>query len=205
MASHAIPRRRVDAFASISRILEAARRVFASGDGGGPLARIAQEAGVGVATLYRHFPNRETLARAVYQRIFTTEIEPLMARVGASDAPREVLLDVIEQLSEVAQRERGLVSSIGNPTKVATELLQGSSIDLVPTLKRAQEAGNIRSDIDVADIPHLIAMITGALSVVEVDQQTRRRYLHLLLDALNPIQTTPLPTIHPGKASENRT
>lgn len=68
---------RVDAAASVSRIIEAAKRVFAAGDGSGTLNRIAKEAGVGIATLYRHFPNRETLAMAVYQQVFIRDIQPI--------------------------------------------------------------------------------------------------------------------------------
>nr|WP_229713141.1 TetR/AcrR family transcriptional regulator [Streptomyces fuscichromogenes] len=48
---------------------------------------MAQEAGVGIATLYRHFPNRQSLAEAVYERIFSTEIEPLLVRLTSTDAP----------------------------------------------------------------------------------------------------------------------
>src|SRR5262245_50419778 len=92
---------RADAFASMSRIVEAARQVFATGDGMGSLNRIADEAGVGIATLYRHFPTRAELAKAVYDRIFADEIEPFFAELERSDAPRGVLLDLAESLLRV--------------------------------------------------------------------------------------------------------
>ncbi|HEX7661274.1 MAG TPA: helix-turn-helix domain-containing protein, partial [Pseudonocardiaceae bacterium] len=82
---------RVDARASAARILDAARGVFATGDGSGPLSRIAHEAGVGIATLYRHFPNRRILARAVYDRIFSEEIAPLLAHFADARTSRDVL------------------------------------------------------------------------------------------------------------------
>jgi AcrR family transcriptional regulator len=186
---------RSDAFSSIGRILDAARRIFATGDGSGTLARIAQEAGVGIATLYRHFPNRQSLAQAVYERLFTEEIEPILARFDGSVATRAAFLDVAERLIDIAQREPGLVASIGNLTEATTALLRRSVQLIRPILLQAQAAGTIRPDIDAADIPHLLAMVAAALGVLDSDRPTRRRYLSLLLDALNPGQATPLPAV----------
>lgn len=195
---------RSDAFSSIARILDAARRTFATGDGSGTLSRIAQDAGVGIATLYRHFPNRQALAVAVYERIFTEEIEPLLAQISDGDAPRPVLLDVAERLSDIAQRERGLVTSIGNLSAATTALLQRSTDTITPIVHRAQSAGTIRPDLEPADIPHLLAMLAAALGVLDADRETRRRYLSLLLDALNPTQATPLPPAGSNTSTQTR-
>jgi AcrR family transcriptional regulator len=177
---------RSDALSSVARILEAARRVFASGDGSGTLDKIAREAGVGIATLYRHFPSRQRLADAVYEHIYTVEIEPLLARLADSgDAPRLVMLDVAERLADLMHRERGLVASIGDMTEATTRMLWRSMEFLEPVLRRAQEAGTIRSDIEPADIPNILAMLAAALGVLNADQPTRRRYLSILLDAFN--------------------
>ncbi|NVC25453.1 TetR family transcriptional regulator [Kocuria sp. WN036] len=184
---------RCDAFSSGSRIIEAARGVFSSGEGEGTLNRIAQEAGVGIATLYRHFPNRQALAWAVYDRIFTTEVEPLFARIGATEAPRETLLEIAERLSDIAGRERGLVASIGNLTEATTELLRRHSESFAPILQRAQAAGNVRPDIEPADIPNILAMVVTGVNLPHADDLSRRRYLSLLLDALNPARATSLP------------
>jgi AcrR family transcriptional regulator len=178
---------RSDALSSVARILEAARRVFASGDGTGTLDRIAREAGVGIATLYRHFPNRQRLADAVYEHIYAEEIEPLLARLGENaDAPRLVMLDVAERLAEVIQRERGLAASMSDMTETTSRMLRRSMELLEPVLLRAQEAGTIRSDIEPADIPGILAMLAAALGVLNADPPTRRRYLNILLDAFDP-------------------
>jgi len=177
---------RADAVASVSRILDAARRVFATGDGTGTLNKIAQEAGVGIATLYRHFPNRQSLARAVYERMFTTEVEPLLTQLESGDAPRDALLDVTERIVEIARRERGLVASLGNLGKVTTDLLARHRTAFDELVARGQAAGNLRVDIDGADVPHLLAMFTSGGSALDVDADGRRRYLGLLLDALRP-------------------
>jgi len=190
MASESL---RADAFSSISRIIEAARRVFATGDGAGALSRIAQDAGVGIATLYRHFPNRQALAHAVYDRIFSNEIAPLLAEFENGDAPRSVLLDLTERLADIADRERGLVGSLGNFTEVTAEFLTRDLDVFGPVVAKAQAAGNLRPDITASDIPKILALMVAGLGVLGDDRAARRRYLSLLLDALNPAGATPLP------------
>ncbi|MGW5113609.1 TetR/AcrR family transcriptional regulator [Nocardia sp. NPDC004123] len=186
---------RTDAFASISRIIDAARRLFATEGGSATLAHIAREAGVGVATLYRHFPNREALARAVYERILTTEIQPVLAELDAEGRPREALLDVAEHVADIMHRERGLVTSVGNLTEVTAEFLAQSEEIFGAAVARAQAAGNLRPDIEPQDVPYLVSMIITALGAVELEKPARRRYLSFLLDALNPAQATPLPPL----------
>lgn len=181
---------RSDAFSSTGRILEAARRVFGTGDGSGSLDQIAREAGVGIATLYRHFANRETLAEAVYERIFAEEIEPLFAEVMASDAARPAMLDFAEKIAGMIDRERGLVAALGNPLVTTRGLLRRGTELLTPVLERAQEAGTIRRDIDAADIPNILAMSVASFGVLDVDAATRRRYLNFILDAMSPAHAT---------------
>jgi AcrR family transcriptional regulator len=186
---------RSDAFTSISRIIEAARRLFATEGASATLAHIAKEAGVGIATLYRHFPNRDALARAVYERILTTEIQPLLAEYNHDDPMRAALLEVAERVVDIIHSEPGLAASVGNLTGVTAEFLARSDELFGPALAQAQAAGNLRPDIEARDIPYIIAMMTTALGAVDVDQSARRRYLSLLLDALNPAQAMPLPPV----------
>ncbi|MFE3002973.1 TetR/AcrR family transcriptional regulator [Nocardia sp. NPDC059246] len=184
---------RADAFASISRIIDAARRLFATEGGSATLAHIAREAGVGVATLYRHFPNREALARAVYERILTAEVLPMLAELDGDALPRSVLLEVAERVADIVQNERGLADSVGNLTEVTADFLASSDETFGPAVARAQAAGNLRPDIEPRDVPYVFAMVITALSAVELSRIARRRYLSFLLDALNPGQASPLP------------
>lgn len=69
-----VPRRRVDARSSMERITVAGRTVLGRGEAS--LEQIAAEAGVGIATLYRHFPNREAIVRAVLEDILETDLLP---------------------------------------------------------------------------------------------------------------------------------
>lgn len=184
---------RADAFESITRILTAARTVFAADDGSGTLNRIAAEAGVGIATVYRHFPTREALAKAVYDDLFTTEVVPLISEFERSDAPREVLLDMAENLLTALGRQRGLVLSLGNMADVTAELFTRNLDTIAPAVIRAQHVGNLRPDLHATDIPNLLAMVISGLQGTNLDRRTRRRYLSLLLDGLNPTGAQQLP------------
>lgn len=183
---------RIDAAASASRIMEAARKVFSVGDGSGTLDRIAKEAGVGIATLYRHFPNRESLARAVYNQIFAREVQPLFDEFERTDAPRGVLLDLAERLLAVLDRERGLTLSLGNVAEATRELMSRNAEVISRAVARAQLAGNLRPDIESSDIPNLMTMVAAGFGSISAGP-ARRRYLSLLLDSLNPAQAQPLP------------
>lgn len=178
---------RADAVTSISRILEAARGVFASGDA--TLERVAREAGVGIATLYRHFPNRQSLARAVYERVFAAEVEPLLGRLEGTDAAHPALLEVAERLADIARRERGLVVSLGALGDATVELLARHAAAFDALVVRGQAAGNLRADLVGTDVPHLVAMFAAGTAGLDVDPGTRRRYLGWLLDGLGPRPT----------------
>lgn len=177
---------RADAVASVTRILDAARRVFQSGDGTGTLDKVAQEAGVGIATLYRHFPNRQSLAAGVYQRLFDQEIEPYLLQVEAGDGSHADLLALAERVVTVSRRERALIASLGDLGGTTAELLRPHIAGFEAFVARGQAAGTLRPELTGADVPQLLAMLAAAGLVLDADEAGRRRYLHLLLDGLRP-------------------
>lgn len=185
---------RTDAYANVNRIVAAARSLFSAEGASVTLAQVARRAGVGTATLYRHFPNRQALALAVCEASFDAEIEPLLAKFQDSDTPRAVLLDVGERLVAALHRQWGLLSSLDNLTEVITKLLSRSDHSFTTMIERAQAAGQLRRDITAQDIPPVLAMLATALTAIDLDRSARRRYLSLVLDGLNPEHATPLPT-----------
>lgn len=190
---------RTDARSSIGRILDAARRLL----GGHPattLNKVASEAGVGIATLYRHFPNRQTLARAVLDRMFDEEAEPLLQEFCAGDVSREDLLTVTERFVEILQRERGVVHEVGNPADVVAHFLTRDA-RLTEAFARARVAGTLRPDLEADDLPVLLATLTTGPGLMDVEPRLRRRYLSLLLDGLNPAAAVPLPPREPVAAA----
>lgn len=181
---------RTDARSSIGRILDAARRLL--GDPAATLNKVAAEAGVGIATLYRHFPNRKVLAQAVLDRVFDEEAEPLLQEFCSTDASRDDLLAVADRLVDILRRERGVVREIGDAGEVTAHFLARNG-RLAATVERAKAAGNLRPDLETDDLPVLLAVLTTGQGVVDADPATRRRYLSLLLDGLNPSGAVPLP------------
>lgn len=180
---------RIDAASNIARIVEAARTVFAAGDGTGSLTQIAKRAGVGPATLYRHFPNREALARAVFDRIFTSELEPLLVEFGRPGTSHASLLGVVEQIDAIVQRERGLIDSLGSARDMGATIagvLRDHAHQLGPHLANAQDAGTIRADVTLEDLPSLIASVAVALTALDLPADARGRCNRILLDAFSP-------------------
>lgn len=186
-------RRRADAFANVSRIVAAARDVFSREGPTATLTQVAAQAGVGNATLYRHFPNRQALAAAVYEDIFITDVEPVITELIAASAPREAFLDVLERLTEVMSQQRPLLSSLDHLAELTVALFHRNQ-DVVDALVAAgQEAGDLRPDLTADDVPTFVAMVTTASVALDQPAELRRRYLSLMVDALNPAGAQPLP------------
>ncbi|MEW1659227.1 MULTISPECIES: TetR/AcrR family transcriptional regulator [unclassified Streptomyces] len=189
--------RRVDARSSAERIVAAGRIVLGSGEAS--LEQIAAEAGVGIATLYRHFPNREALVRAVLDDILETDLLPLITDAAASRHPRRSLLEIATRLLDLITEERGLVTFVGNFADVAMDAVQRLSASLGPLLEQGQKQGEIRTDLTADDIPRVLIMGVAGLALPGTTPATRARYTVLLFDSLNPANATPLPPPGPDE------
>ena len=180
---------RIDARYNAERIVKVARAAFEAGESPS-LEEIAAAADVGVATLYRHFPNRESLIRAAYHAAFQDEIVPLLA-------PERMLPTFRDSFITVSVRAVGLLSAA--PTANLAELtreLVDEHIELFAALQRgAQEQGDIRTDLVVEDLPHIIGMLVVGLAAPGLGPQRRARYLALMFDAFKPSNTGGLPPL----------
>jgi AcrR family transcriptional regulator len=146
---------RADAVRNRARVLEAAKAVFGQGGPEASLEAVARRAGVGIGTLYRHFPTREALFEAVYRR----EVEQLVELAGdlkAAAGPAEALRHWMRANVEFIATKKGMVAALalaahGSPELVAYSLdrLARAAGDL---LRRAAEAGEIRADIGPEDL-----------------------------------------------------
>ncbi|MGH3474638.1 MAG: TetR/AcrR family transcriptional regulator [Aeromicrobium sp.] len=168
-----------------------ARKAFVAGKSPS-LEEIATAAGVGVATLYRHFPNREALVRAAYHAIFDDEVLPQMA-------PEKMLPAFRDAFIEVSVRVIDLLSAAptSNLAELNTELIE-EHIDLFAILLEGTQAqGDIRKDIGIEDVPHILGMLVMGLSNPNLNAQSRARYLALMFDALKPGHGDELPPL-PG-------
>ena len=198
---------RADAERNRRRILDAARKVFARDGLGAGVDAIAREAGVGVGTLYRRFPTKQELLEAVIEdgvTRLTCEIEQLCA----VDDPAQAFTEALRRFAETIARDRGFFEVIHGSDEfipLAREAKEQLMAALDVLLCRAQEAGAVRGDIVVQDVPAL-CMVAARLPSWRLDRQPElwTRYLALLTDGLRPEGATelghepPLPLFEPA-------
>lgn len=183
--------RRRDASRNHDLIVEVARSSLRSGVTMS-LETIAGEAGVGIATLYRHFPNREALEREVRRVVFAEEIEPLLELID-EERPRWSFLEISERLIDlVAARSTGSAVPINlfESIRGAHEEFTAPFEELV---RRGVQNGELRSDLTVEDLMWLLHMFVTGFSVPEATPAIRRRHLSLVFDAITPGGHEPLP------------
>jgi AcrR family transcriptional regulator len=173
-------------------MVAAARIVFAR-EGQASLEEVAGEAGVGIATLYRHFPNREALTRAVFRLVLDEEVAPMVAAISREEPPRRAFMLIAERLLDLIDRERGLISSLTNFAVLAEELLTEFVEPFGVLLRTAQESGDIRDDLVPDDIPRVLQMLV--LGLPTTPPPLRRRYISLMFDAFTPGNPEPLPPV----------
>lgn len=153
------------------------------------MEQIAAEAGVGVATVYRHFPNRAALESAAFGRIVADEIMPsLTAAEGAS------VLDVAERFVEVVGRYASVLGSVG-VSEATDEALTGYGEPFIDLLRQGQEAGVLRADLEPADLFWLVRMMVLGLDSPLASATVRRRYVAMTLIGMAPHADAPLPPL----------
>ncbi|VTR78225.1 TetR/AcrR family transcriptional regulator [Cellulomonas hominis] len=154
---------RRDAVRNRARIVAAAEGVFREAGAAVPLDQVAQRAGVGRGTLYRHFPDRAALIAAVY----TARVEALERHVAALP-PERLLEHLVAEISALQADAPGLFAAVHathatDPglavvERRATALLAGALDD-------ARGRGRVRPDVTVDDVRLLFAMAEGVLAV----------------------------------------
>jgi AcrR family transcriptional regulator len=177
---------RADAKRNYDRLVAAARTVFAQEGGGASMESIAKEAGVGVGTLYRHFPKRIDIVEAVYRE----DVDELVrvAEVAVSDLePWPALVAWLEAFVRYASGKRRFLNELHeafekNPElRVASrERIEGA---LSIVLTGAQDAGEVRIDIDGADLMQLLGSM--CMSATLTSEQSGR-LLVMIEDGLRP-------------------
>jgi AcrR family transcriptional regulator len=195
-------RLRADAARNSQRIIRAAREVYADEGPDALLDEVARRAGVGRATLFRRFPNKEELMRAAIDQIVAEQITPAIERALGDDNPRSGLTTLFETVLSLVAREHNLVAAAracGAVTPDATAPFRQAMAQLT---QRAQQAGLIRADLVPNDVLRIVAMLIGVLSTMNPASEGWRRYLALVLDALSPAAAHPLPPAEPLLADQ---
>lgn len=175
---------RADAQRSLDALLEAAREVFAIAGVDASVRDIAARAGLGVGTVYRHFPQRSDLIAAVFRREID-DCAQAAADLAVGHEPFEALRRWMECLSRFFAAKRGLAGALHSGEAAYAALPAHFDARLRPALERlltaAIAAGRIRSDIAGDELLGAIAR----LSMTEAGEPARaQRIVALLADGL---------------------
>jgi AcrR family transcriptional regulator len=148
-------RPRADAVRNRERVLESAKAVFSAGGPEASLEAVAKHAGVGIGTLYRHFPTREALFEAVYRRE-VQQLSELAEQLKTDAAPVEALRRWLRSNVEFVATKKGMSAALALAVKAPSELTAFSFDRLTQAvgglLERAVAAGEIRSDVSPEDL-----------------------------------------------------
>ena len=180
------PKLRADAARNRARLVEAARDLFLSGpaDAEVSLEQVAREAGVGIGTLYRHFPTRLDLLEAVY-REEVDGLQQAAERLTPEHAPFEALEKWLEVFVDYAATKKHIFHELVEATGRDSELMTHSRAVMTGAAEtmvgRAQESGDVRTDVTAVDV---IRLVGGCTMMPNFDRDQTRRILKVVMDGL---------------------
>jgi AcrR family transcriptional regulator len=178
---------RADARRNRARVLEIAQEVFASEGLSVPIDEIARRAGVGVGTVYRHFPTKEALFEAVILRRLERLVEEARSLSDAGDAG-EAFFTFLSRMVKEGMAKKDLLDALGGAgfdVRAATPIITQDlrrAIDRL--LTRAQQAGAVRDDVRIADLMALFAGTSLAIRHYPGDPDLPGRMMAILSDGL---------------------
>jgi AcrR family transcriptional regulator len=179
---------RADAERNRQHVLQVAQEVFAAEGLAVPIDEIARRAGLGVGTLYRHFPTKE----ALFEAIVVGRMEQLVhdAREGAKARdPGGALFRFLETMVETSAAKRDFLTALAG---TGVKLQQVPAIKrrmvraVAALLERAQLAGAVRKDVGAADVMTLVMGALGAADRHGAGPTARNRLLAVICDGLRP-------------------
>ena len=182
---------RADALRNRDKLVQVARAAFAGADESVPLEGIARRAGVGIGTLYRHFPTREALVGAVY----AAELDDITGCVPAllQELPPDAALRVwMERYAAFIATKRGMVETLraglASGRIAIPNTRERITTAIATILASGAAAGSLRADVEPRDITVLLLGVLVASTVGDAPEQTGR-LLDLVMAALRPAKT----------------
>lgn len=176
---------RADAQRSLDALLLAAKAVFAAAGVDAPVRQIAETAGVGLGTLYRHFPQRADLIAAVFRREVDACADAA-AMLAAECAPFEALAAWMQRYAGFIAAKRGLAAALHSGDAAFDSLPGYFDRRLRPALRRlldaAAAAGTVRADVDADELLGAVASL--CMSAHNADAGRAERMVALLVDGL---------------------
>jgi AcrR family transcriptional regulator len=182
---HVRRRQRADARRNADALIEAAKTVFATSGVGAPAKEITDLAGVGVGTLYRHFPQRSDLVKAVVESGIDA-VADAGPELTAAKAPAEALSEWIRRFTELLATKRGLASALhsGDPafSGLPGYFLKRLRPALAALLDAAVADGSVRADISAEDLLHAITQLSQP--VPDRGPEHNQRVVAVFIDGL---------------------
>jgi AcrR family transcriptional regulator len=186
---------RSDARRNHERLVAAARELFAKHGVDVPVEDITQRAGVGMGTLYRHFPTKVALVDAVLEDAFD-EMRTLAEEAVASEDAWAGFTHFLERALELRVQNRSVKDLVASPEHGAKHAEMRKRIRplLRRLIERAQAQGTLRADFTLDDLSAVFWSVTRVIELTEdASRQSWRRFLGFLLDGLRASAATPLP------------
>ena len=180
---------RADARANRVRILDVAEEVFGKGGESASTEEVARLAGVGIATVFRHFPTKAALLEAVLARRFDRLREQAEALLSAAD-PGEAFRSFFGYLVADAPAKIGIAEALldagGNDDGEAAQASAGLRRAFDALLQRAKQAGVVRDDAELPEVYTLLVGVSRAAALEHLDEEARARVLTIVFDGLAP-------------------
>ena len=177
---------RADARRNRERILDSARAVFAQYGADAQIDDVALHAGVGVGTVYRHFPNKDALLAELVRQKFRLFAARAREALEADGEPFEVIEALLRRNAATAAADVGIQYAMANAGEQAWTQAQAEQEELIAVtgqlIERARRAGAIRPDIEAIDIGMLMCGVCSTM--LPRPGFDWRRHLDLAIDML---------------------
>jgi AcrR family transcriptional regulator len=175
-------RQRADARRNHDAVIAAARKVMARDGLDAGMDEIARAAGVGVGTVYRHFPTKDELVRGLAADRFARLAE-LADDALESDRPWEAFCEFIRGAAAIQGEDRALSEVLVSRPETMREAAEGvGMLELTgEIMRRAQASGDLREDAEPEDVPMLMCALAGAFNNPMAKGD---RYVGIVLDGL---------------------
>jgi AcrR family transcriptional regulator len=188
---------RADARRNRERVISAAAVVFAEHGHDAQMDDVAKRAGVGVGTVYRHFPTKEALIEA----LAVDRFEKILAAGKAAlerDDPWEALTEALWAGAELTASDRSFTEIVGEmqgPMALPEELQREKNDTYGELIRRAQASGDLRPDMVLDDIPMVMCGIGLGARKTHSCPDAWRRHVSIVIDGLRASSaSSPLPT-----------
>lgn len=195
---------RKDAARNRARIVEAAEQVFAESGLEASTAEIAERAGVGEGTLFRRFPTKDDLIDAVLERKMNESLELISEIAAEPDPARGIERFFFEMIGHKLQADQGFFDASGNRClrEERFAAIRKRWLELAAViLRRAQEAGAVRTDVQPQDLTFLLMAAASTLHSMlpGLREDLWKRYARVILDGLRPEGATKLSPPAPAR------